>query len=150
MTKGDPTNLTSLEFIMSPRASLDDTVAYNAACFLFSNILTSMTVCGLVDERNFFLNEDQSVMPTGPEDRTYRFWFPINDNTPQITKVDPNDGIMPLLDDGTLSLMGIRRWSAPTNIPSIPARYPGSRWDWPMIMPTTIILPPILSGPCTC
>lgn len=101
VTKGNPTNLTSLEFIMSPRASLDDTVAYNAACFLFSNILTSMTVCGLVDERNFFLNEDQSVMPTGPEDRSYRFWFPINDNTPQITKVDPEDGITPLLDNGT-------------------------------------------------
>lgn len=96
--QGNPSNLTSLEFILTPRAALDDTVAYNAACFLFSHILTSFTVCGLVDEKTFFRDDNNELLITGVENRSYHFWFPINENTPQVTRTD--DEGYPLFDSG--------------------------------------------------
>ena len=99
--QGDPSNLTSLAFILTPRAALKDTVSYNAACELFADILTSLTVTGLVDEKTFHRDNNNAILVTGNENRSYAFWWPKDDNTPAITKTDPNTG-MPCYDSGEL------------------------------------------------
>lgn len=73
-TAGDPANLSTLEFKLQPRMS--DSLAFNAIAFVYSRMLTSLTAAGLVNETNFFEHQ------TGTKDRSYAFWWPIDENTP--------------------------------------------------------------------
>lgn len=65
---GDPANITTLEFSLTPR--LTNQAAFDAGAFLFSHMLSSFALSGLVNEVTFWNN------PTGTEDKSYGFWWP--------------------------------------------------------------------------
>lgn len=79
-TTGDPTDLMTLRFAMTPRTKQED--AFDGAAFMFSRMLNGLIVTGLVNESNFALNPIDgtnvsiSTVATQPVDRSFHFWWP--------------------------------------------------------------------------
>lgn len=69
-SKENPSDVTHLYFDLVPRLSSMD--AYEGGGFLFSRILNYFLAAGLVNEEEGFW-----ATPTGTEDRSYGFWWPL-------------------------------------------------------------------------
>ena len=79
-TEGDVKDLSTIKFSLVPRLSSED--AFDGFTFLACRLLNSLICAGLVNETTFWQN------PTGTQDRSYAFWWPIDANTPTDTKDD--------------------------------------------------------------
>ena len=73
-TSGKVEDLSTIQFSLVPRLSSQD--AFDGATFVFTRCLNYLMSTGMVDEVNFWTNA------TGKVDRSYAFWWPIDDNTP--------------------------------------------------------------------
>ena len=67
---GDPKDLRTLRYSLNTRLKSQN--AFDAGAFTFSRILNYLLVAGLVNEYEGFWNN-----PTGIEDKSFAFWFPI-------------------------------------------------------------------------
>lgn len=79
-TEGDPANLMSLKFGMTPRSEQED--VFDGTTFMFARMFNGVITAGLVDEKDYFYNPVTSLyMGTGteitsPQDRSFHFWWP--------------------------------------------------------------------------
>lgn len=82
---GDPANLSTLTFSLTPR--LSNQAAFDAGAFFFSRMLNYFLCAGLVNEFSFWKN------PYGTADNSYGFWWPTPsaEELPDFPK-NPEDG----------------------------------------------------------
>lgn len=79
-TVGDPSDLMSLKFGMTPRSSQEE--AFDGAAFLFARIFNGIVTAGLVNEVEYFYNPltnqyfNTSTTLSTPVDRSFHFWWP--------------------------------------------------------------------------
>ena len=79
-TVGDPSDLLTLKFGLTPRSEQED--AYDGATFLFSRIFNGIVTAGLVNEVEYFYNPltnqyfNTSTALSSPVDRSFHFWWP--------------------------------------------------------------------------
>lgn len=71
---GNVNDLSTIKFSLVPRLSSQD--AFEGATFVFTRCLNYLMSTGMVDEVNFWQNA------TGNVDRSYAFWWPIDEGTP--------------------------------------------------------------------
>lgn len=88
---GDPANLASLKFSLTPRVDKtkdSEYKAYTAGAFAFQSLLSSLTISGLVDEQHYWTtdglvkSEANSYLPTGTENKQFKIWYPYKPNDP--------------------------------------------------------------------
>ena len=79
-TVGDPSDLMTLKFGMTPRSEQED--AFDGAAFLFARIFNGVVTAGLVNEVEYFYNPltnqyfNTSTNLQSPVDRSFHFWWP--------------------------------------------------------------------------
>lgn len=108
---GDPSNLATISFGLTPRLAKENKAKYYAGAFVFQNILTSLVIAGLVkecgDDTNL-TNTPPTITPgywespTGTADKRYMIWYPQDSNTPSITKNANGEPLNPTSTGGTL------------------------------------------------
>ena len=86
---GNPDNLASLRFALTPRIdkSIDRQYkAYKAGAYALQSVLSSLTIAGLVNETAYWTTDGQikstgnSFQPTGTENKQYKIWLPYEPN----------------------------------------------------------------------
>ncbi len=81
---GDPSDLSTLKFTLESRMASEK--RFNVGAFFFSSMMTYFVTSGLVNESSFW------TYPSGNQDRSYAFWFPVPDSTVEAQlPADPND-----------------------------------------------------------
>ena len=83
---GDPANLASLKFSLTPRVDPSNKLPYTAGTYALSGIINSLTIAGLVDETAYWTtdgkkksNENQ-YQATGTANKQYKIWLPYEPN----------------------------------------------------------------------
>ena len=91
---GDPSNLASLQFPLTPRVNPDNKKPYTAGTYAFQGILSSLTIAGLVDEAQYwtqtgdvFNAQTNPYFPTGSNDKRYKVWLPYEPNDDLYKKI---------------------------------------------------------------
>lgn len=86
---GNPENLASLKFSLSPRVNKDveaEYLTYTAGAYALRSILSSLTIAGLVDELHYWTtdgyakSDGNNYQVTGTEDKRYKIWLPYEPN----------------------------------------------------------------------
>ena len=89
---GDPVDLTTLTFSLTPRLTSMD--KFDVGAFLFSRIFTYLCAAGAVDQEHFW------AFAAGDEDKSYAFWWPeapTSDVASQLP-ANPTDGTTKTID----------------------------------------------------
>ncbi len=79
---GDPANLASLRFSLTPRVDPSNKLPYTAGTYALQSIISSLTIAGLVDEQNYWTtdgkakSDNNQYQPTGTAHKQYKIWLP--------------------------------------------------------------------------
>jgi hypothetical protein len=83
---GDPANLASLKFALTPRVNPDNKLPYTAGTYALMGVLNSLTIAGLVDETAYWTTDgkeksnDNNYQATGIANKQYKIWLPYEPN----------------------------------------------------------------------
>ena len=80
---GNPANLASLMFPLTPRVNPSNKIPFTAGAYAFQSILSSVMIAGLVDEQHYWtttgeahVNNADDYLPTGNTNKQYKIWLP--------------------------------------------------------------------------
>ena len=95
-SSGDPENLASLKFSLTPRVNKDVEAQYKnytAGAYALQSILSSITIAGLVDELHYWTTDgkpksaNNEYQVTGTSNKQYKIWLPYEPNDPLYKKI---------------------------------------------------------------
>ena len=116
---GDPANLASLRFELTPRINKTDEAAYKtyrAGAYALQSILSSLTIAALVKEDEYWTSDgkakgENSYQVTGTEDKRYRVWIPYEPSDPDYSSIGFKDGDGHFLPNGATHATAIRTYT---------------------------------------
>lgn len=91
---GDPANLASLRFALTPRVDPNAKEPYTAGAYAFQSIISSLTIAGLVNEEKYWTDDGLAYngttnhyLVTGNKNKQYKIWLPYEPNDPLYKKI---------------------------------------------------------------
>lgn len=115
-TTGDPADLMTLKFEMTPRSEKE--TEFDGAAFMFSRMFNGVITAGLVNEDGYFkYSSNNQAFSTGttytsPVDRSFHFWWPLGlDVTSEAFLADYK-----IVDGYTCTLAGTRIANGTTKV----------------------------------
>ena len=81
-SSGDPANLASLRFSLTPRVDPSNKLPYTAGTYALQGVISSLTIAGLVDEQKYWTtdgkakSDNNQYQPTGTAHKQYKIWLP--------------------------------------------------------------------------
>ena len=116
---GDPSNLASLRFDLTPRIDKSDDAAYKsytAGAYALQSILSSLTIAGLIKEDEYWTTDgkekgDNDYQVTGLEDKRYRVWIPYEPSDPDYSSIGFKTDGGDFLPNGATHTTAIRTYT---------------------------------------
>lgn len=117
---GDPANLASLRFELTPRIDKTNEVAYKsykAGAYALQSILSSLTIAALINEPEYWTSDgkvkssDNTYQVTGVEDKRYRVWIPYEPSDPDYSSIGFKNDNGQYLPNGSTYTTALRTYT---------------------------------------